>query len=800
VVKYRDIGRALLAPENERTLLRGNGKIPMIGIAVTPQPGSNYIEIADEFYRRVEGIKKDLPEDITTSLAIDNTRSIRTAILEVEETILLAFGLVVLVIFAFLRDWRTTLIPVLAIPISLIGGFFIMYAFDFSINILTLLGIVLATGLVVDDAIVVLENIYHKIEKGQDPIQAGHEGSREIVFAIISTTITLAAVFLPVIFLEGATGRLFREFGIVVAGTVVISALVSLTLTPMMSARFLSHKKKHGKFFDVTERFYVWLSESYERSLRRFMTKRWLAFGVMAVSFAAIYFVGGSLPSEIAPLEDKSRLQIRMTAPEGTSFEAMNAYIGEVLDVVDTMTEKTAIVAVTSPGFGASAINAGFVRLALVDPGERGKTQQDIADQLNKSLRDKSFARSFVIQEQTISTGGRAGLPVQLVVQAPNFEKLREQLPKFMEKVQQDPAFQTVDLDLKFTKPELGVEVDRAKAQSLGVSIRDIAETLQLYYSGQRYGYFIMDGKQYQVFGQAEREDRNDPLDLSAITVRNKYGDLVQLDNLVRTTDHSSPPQLYRYNRYVSATVSANPANGVSLGQGIERMQAVARETFDPSFSFALAGTSKEFMESSSSLMFAFLLALVLIYLILAAQFESFRDPLTIMFTVPLALAGALAALYLTNETLNIFSQIGIIVLIGIVTKNGILIVEFANQRRKELDLSISEAVIGAAAQRLRPILMTSLATMLGVLPIALALGAAAKSRVGMGIAIIGGLMFSLVLTLYVIPALYSYLAKKRVAKSTYSEPGVAAVLDVHKPVAGPVEEPVIALANHATS
>lgn len=765
VVKYRDIGRAVLAPENERTLLRGNGKIPMVGIAVTPQPGSNYIEIADEFYKRVDQIKKDLPDDITTKLAIDATKNIRTAIEEVEETIILAFLLVVIVIFAFLRDWRTTLIPVLAIPISLIGGFFIMYAFDFSINILTLLGIVLATGLVVDDAIVVLENIYHKIEKGQDPIEAGHEGSREIVFAIISTTITLAAVFLPVIFLEGVTGRLFREFGIVVAGTVIISAIVSLTLTPMMSARLLSNKKKHGKFFEVTERFYNRLTESYERSLRTFMTKRWLAFGVMAVSFGAIYLVGKGLPSELAPIEDKSRLQLQMTAPEGTSYESMNAYIGEVLDIVDTMTEKDAIVAVTAPGFGAASANSGFVRLSLLDPKERAKSQQTIADELNKALQKKSFAKSFVIQEQTISTGGRAGLPVQLVIQAPTFEKLREQLPKFMENVQSNPAFATVDLDLKFTKPELGVEVDRERAQALGVSIRDIAETLQLYYSGQRYGYFIMDGKQYQVFGQAEREDRNDPLDLSSITVRNKYGELVQLDNLVKTTDQSSPPQLYRYNRYVSATVSAQPANDVSLGQGIEKIQQIAKETFEPSFSFALAGTSKEFAESSSSLMFAFMLALVLIYLILAAQFESFRDPLTIMFTVPLALAGAISALAITSQTLNIFSEIGIIVLIGIVTKNGILIVEFANQRAKELKLSANEAVIGAAAQRLRPILMTSLATMLGVLPIALALGAAAKSRIGMGVAIIGGLMFSLVLTLYVIPALYSYLAKKKASK-----------------------------------
>jgi multidrug efflux pump len=482
----------------------------------------------------------------------------------------------------------------------------------------------------------------------------------------------------------------------------------------------------------------------------------------MAASFAMIYFVGKGIPSELAPLEDKSRFQISSTAPEGTSFEAMDSYMNELLNVVDTMKDKDAIISVTSPGFGAStSVNSGFIRLSLKDPEERTARQQQIVDRLSGQLKKMTFAKSFIIQEQTISTGGRAGLPVQFVIQAPNFEKLKEAIPRFMERAQGDPAFQVVDLDLKFTKPELTVEIDRARAQALGVSIRDIAEPLQLYYSGQRYGFFIKDGKQYQVIGQAERADRNDPLDLSSITIRNNRNEPVQLDNLVHLSDKSSPPQLYRYNRYVSATVSAQPAPGVTLGQGIEKMQQIAKETLDPSFSTALAGTSKEFAESSDSLFFAFGLALVLIYLILAAQFESFSDPLTIMLTVPLALAGATLALAVSGQTLNIFSEIGIIVLIGIVTKNGILIVEFANQRKKE-GLSVREAVTTAAAQRLRPILMTSLATVLGVLPIALALGAAAKSRVGMGVAIIGGLLFSLVLTLFVIPALYSYLSKDK--------------------------------------
>jgi multidrug efflux pump len=771
-VKLKDIGRAVLAPENERTLLRGKGKIPMVGIAVIPQPGANYIAIADEFYRRVENIKKELPEDLKLNLAIDATTSIRTAISEVEETILLAFILVVLVIFLFLRDWRTTLIPVIAIPISLIGGFFIMYLFGYSINILTLLAIVLSTGLVVDDAIVVLENIYQKIEKGIDPLRAGHEGAKEIVFAIISTTVTLAAVFLPVIFLQGVTGRLFREFGIVVAGTVIISAVVSLTLTPMMSARMLKHTTKHGKFFTISENFFVWLGESYERTLRMFMKHRWVALVVMLVTFGMIYFIGSKVPSELAPLEDKSRFQISSTAPEGTSFEAMNNYLGDLFDIIDTMPQIKAIIAVTSPGMGAGGVNSGFMRISLVPFDERTTTQQQIVDDLNPKLKQRSFARTFIIQEQTISTGGRAGLPVQFVLQAPNFQKLKEYLPKFMEKVQQNPKFQVSDLDLKFNKPELTIEIDRERARSLGLSVRDIAEALQLYYSGQRYGFFVMNGKQYQVIGQAERVDRNDPLDLRSLVIRNNVGEQIQLDNVIKVSDRSSPPQLYRYNRYVSATVSAQPAPGVTLGQGIDEMRKIAKETLDESFSTALAGTSKEFAESSDSLLFAFLLALVLIYLILAAQFESFSDPLTIMFTVPLALAGAVLALWASNETLNIFSQIGIIVLIGIVTKNGILIVEFANQKKKE-GLQLREAVIAAASQRLRPILMTSLATVLGVLPIALALGAAAKSRIGMGVAIIGGLMFSLVLTLFVIPALYTFLSREKKTDKKEHEPAL---------------------------
>ncbi|MBK8615181.1 MAG: efflux RND transporter permease subunit [Flavobacteriales bacterium] len=762
VVKLRDIGIAELKPENERSLLRGNGGVPQVAVAITPQPGSNYVAIADEFYKRVEQIKKDLPSDLRYNVALDTTIGIRSAISEVEETILIAFGLVVLIIFLFLRDWRTTLIPVLAIPISLIGAFFIMYIAGFSINILTLLAIVLATGIVVDDAIVVLENIYAKIEGGMDPMKAGHEGSKEITFAIISTTVTLAAVFLPVIFLSGLTGRLFREFGIVVAGSVLISAVVSLTLTPMMSARLLKHKTKQSRFFEVTERFFTRLGNGYERSLSAFLRRRWLAFVVMGLSGGLIWLAGVNIPSELAPNEDKSRFMVQSTAPEGTSFELMNAYLANIIEVVDTMPERQSLISVTAPGFGtASATNTGFVRVTLVQPDQRNKTQDELAKSVMGKVQRFNLAKSFVIQEPTIGGSRFVTLPVQYVIQAPDFERLRAIIPKFMEKASADKTFRVVDLNLKFNKPELNVEIDRDRARAMGVSMQDIAETLQLYFSGQRYGYFIMGGKQYQVIGQATRDNRDAPIDLKSAYVRNDKGELIQLDNLVRLSDRSTPPQLFRYNRYVSATVSADPAEGFTIGDGIAAMDRISKEVLDDSFSTSLAGVSKEFAESGSSLMFAFLLALVLIFLILAAQFESFVDPLVVMFTVPLALAGALFSLWVGGHTLNIFSQIGIIVLVGLVTKNGILIVEFANQR-KEQGLKKMDAVVDAAGKRFRPILMTSLATVLGALPIALGLGAAAKSRVPMGIAIIGGLMFALLLTLYVVPALYSYMSRER--------------------------------------
>lgn len=761
IVRFKDIGYAELGPENERTILKRDG-IPMVGVVLRPQPGSNNIAIVDEFYKRLEKIKKDVPKDIELGIGFDVTDYIRKSISEVRETFTVAFILVFCIIFAFLRDWRTTLIPILTIPISLVGTFFIMYISDFSINVLTLLGLVLAIGLVVDDTIVVLENIYKKIEDGKDPKKAGFEGSAEIFFAVISTTVALASVFLPVIFLQGLTGRLFREFGVVVAGSVIISAFVALTLTPMLCTQLLKKREKRSKWYMTTEKFFQWLNRSYSNTLESFMNRRWLAFPIIIVSIGLIYLLFRLVPSELAPYEDRNGFRIFSTAPEGSNYEYMDDYVDQMIDTLQTeIPELKAMISVTSPGFGASSsVNTAFFRGILVDADKRKRSQMEIVNDITPKVAKLTGARSFVSQDQSIGGGG-GGLPVQYVLQTTDLANLKEVLPKFVSMAQQDPHFVYVDVDLKFNKPQLTIEIDRAKARSLGVSVQDIAQTLSLALSGQRFGYFIMDGKQYQIIGQVSRFDRNRPADLKTLYVRNKQGNMISLDNLITMKEESTPPQLFRFDRYASATVSAQLAPGVTIGQGIKAMDQIKEKVLDERFATSLDGASAEFQESSNSLYFAFGFALILIYLVLAAQFESFLDPLIILFTVPLALAGALISLWYYHETLNIFSQIGIIMLIGLVTKNGILIVEFGNQKKAH-GLSIRESIIEAAKARFRPILMTSLSTILGILPIALALGAGSESRVSMGIAVIGGLVFSTILTLFVIPAIYTFMTDRK--------------------------------------
>ncbi|MEY3590759.1 MAG: hypothetical protein RLZZ466_1280 [Bacteroidota bacterium] len=762
-VRLSDIGEASLGPENEETLLRGNG-IPMISVALIPLPGSNYVAIADEFYKRLEQIKKDVPSDITLDVGMDQTKFIKKSILEVRETLMISFLLVVMIIYAFFRDWVIALRPLIDIPVSLIGAFFIMYLMGFTINVLSLLAIVLATGLVVDDGIVVTENIYKRIEKGMNKWQAALEGSKEIYFAVIATSITLAVVFLPIIFLEGFVGRLFREFGVVVSGAVLISAFVSLTLTPVLNVKLTrKNPTAHSWFYRLTEPFFNGLENTYQRLLTGFMQIKWVALVIIALCAGTIYFIGSNLQSELAPLEDRSQFRIQLTAPEGTSFDAMDNYITNVTEMVlDSIPERRMVFSLTAPGFvGTGNSNTGYLRIMLVDPNERKRSQSDIVKAVNKNIGKYNVGRGFVIEEQTISVNRRGGQPVAFVIQNNNFDKLTKALPEILEEARNSKILLNPDVDLKFNRPEVRVEIDRLKAAALGVSITDVSQTLQLAYSNRRMGYFTKDGKQYSVIGQVSRSERDDPGDMRLLFVKNNRGELISLDNLIITSETNSPPSIFHFNRYKSATVSAGVQPGYTIGDGINEMEKITKKVLDETYATALTGSSRDFKESSSNTAYAFLLALVLIFLILAAQFESFIDPLIIMFTVPLAIAGAVLSLWLFDHTLNIFSQIGMIMLIGLVTKNGILIVEFANQNQLR-GMNRVDAVIYASGQRLRPILMTSLAMALGALPLALSLGAAATSRIPLGVVIVGGVTFSLILTLFVIPAMYGYLSRPK--------------------------------------
>ncbi|MEX1202539.1 MAG: efflux RND transporter permease subunit [Ferruginibacter sp.] len=761
-IRLKDIGEAVLGPENEESVLKESG-VPMIAIAVIPQPGTNYIAISDDVQKRLDEIKKELPKDIRLEVSSDQTINIRKSISEVKETLIISFTLVVIIIFLFFRDWLIAIRPLIDIPISLIGAFFIMYISGFTINVLTLLAIVLATGLVVDDGIVVTENIYKKMEAGMNKWKAAREGSKEIYFAVIATSITLAVVFLPIVFLEGFVGRLFREFGIVVASAVLISAFVSLTLTPVLNV-YLSRKTfKHSKFYLATEPFFTGMEHGYQKLLQGFMKVRWVAIPIILACFAIIFFIGIKLPSELAPMEDKSQFRLQVSAPEGTSYDAMDKYMDKIINFLnDSIKEKKYMTSMTAPGFtGSGSANSGFVRVALVDPKERTKSQQEIVSWVNKSVAKFNDGRSFAIQEQTIQVTRRSGQPIQFVLQNTDNNKLKEALPRMLEAASKSTVLQGVDADLKFNKPEIRIRIDRLKASELGVSVQDISQTLQLALSNQRLGYFTKEGKQYSVLGQVERIDRDDPNDLKTIFVTNVRGESISLINLLNITEDVTPPTLYHFNRYRSATISSGLADGKTVGDGIKEIQAIADSVLDNTFTTSLSGTSRDYADSSGNTYFAFLLALVLIFLVLAAQFESFIDPFTIMVTVPLAIAGAVLSLWLFNQTINIFSQIGMIMLIGLVTKNGILIVEFANKIQLQ-GVNKVQAVIEASTTRLRPILMTSLAMSLGALPLALSLGDASTSRIPLGIVIVGGIMFSLLLTLFIVPAVYSFLSTKK--------------------------------------
>ncbi len=756
VIRFSDVGQAELSPRDIKSYMKMNG-IPMVGVAVTPQPGANHINIANAVYERMKTMEKDLPEDVHYEYGFDNTKYIRASINEVKSTLFEAFALVILIIFLFLRDWRVTLIPCLVIPVSIVGSFFVMYLMGFSINVLSMLAVVLSVGLVVDDAIVMTENIYNRIEKGMTPFQAGIEGSKEILFAVISTSITLLCVFIPIVFMEGQTGRLFREFAFVIAGAVVISTFAALTFTPMLSTKILVKREKQSWFYNWTEPFFEGMNRGYSKSLDFILRNRWIALVLMIAAIGGCVWMWTATPSEMAPMEDRSQVTVRTQGPEGVTYEYMRDYTERINDIVDSIMPDAKFVTARVQSGG------GNIQITLKDIADRDYTQMEVFDKLSAAVRKENDARSFV-QQQSSFGGGRGGMPVRYVLQATNIEKLQDVLPTFLQKVNDNPAFQMADADLKFSKPEVRISINREKANLLGVSTRDIAQTLQWGLSGQRMGYLYMNGKQYDIIGEINRQQRNTTQNLKSIYMRAGGGDMIQMENLVDLKEDIAPPKLYRYNRFVSATISAGLGNGYTLGQALDEMDKIAKETLDDTFRTALTGESKDFRESSNSLLFAFGLALLLIYLILAAQFESFKDPIIVMLTVPLAVCGALIFIRAGGQTMNIFSEIGIIMLVGLVAKNGILIVEFANQKQ-DAGIDKATAIRQAAVQRLRPILMTSISTVLGLLPLMFAHGEGSAGRIAMGTAVVGGMLISTFFTMYVVPAIYTYISTARKKK-----------------------------------
>ena len=782
MVRLSDVASIELGPENLEASWKYNGGYA-VGLAVIPQPGANYIRIADEFNKRLAEIQKDNKSDIQFKLIVDNTKNVRRSLAEVEETLIISFGLVVLVVFFFFRNWLIAIRPLIDIPISLIATFFVMYICGFTINVLTLLGIVLATGLVVDDGIVVTENIFRKLEQGLPIRKAALEGSKEIFFAVISTSLTLAVVFLPVIFLQGFVGSLFREFGIVVASAVLISAFVSLTITPVLNVYLTRKKAGHGWFYDKTEPFFTGMENGYTNILKGFMRVRWVAWIVVLACGLLIWLASKNLQSEIAPMEDRSSVRFTVSTPEGSSFLYTQSVSDQIVNFLNDSIPERDFVFNAVPTFGGlGGTNSSIARIGLTDPDQRNRSQDQIAKMLNKKMAKFNNARVFGIQEQTISVGlaSRNSLPVQFVIQNIDFTKIKKALPKFLEAARNDKTFQSVDVNLKFNKPEILMTFDRIKIKDLSLTTQDVVSAVQGAFGGRRLAYFTMNGRQYQVIAQVERNERLKPTDIENLYVTNSKGERIPLSAVVKLEESSNPATLYHFNRLKSATVQASLAEGKTIGDGVIAMRAIAGKVLDNSFQTALNGPSRDFAESSSNTTFAFGLALALIYLLLAAQFESFKDPFTIMLTVPLALAGALGCLWFFGQTINIFSQIGMIMLIGLVTKNGILIVEFANHKRME-GLSRFDAVVEAASQRLRPILMTSLATSLGALPIALSLGAASTSRVPLGTVVVGGILFSLILTLLVIPAIYTFISSdKYVTEESKLEAEIDAPLETH--------------------
>jgi len=757
-VRLRDVGTARLGALDERSIIRVNGN-PAVGLGIVKQSTANTLSVAQAVKGELGRITGDLPEGMKLQVAFDSSIFIERSIDAVYTTMLEAVALVVAVIFVFLRSIRSTLIPFVTIPVSLIGSFFFLYLLGFSINVLTLLGVVLAIGLVVDDAIVVLENCHRHLEMGKPPAQAAADGSREIAFAVVAMSLTLTAVFAPVAFVPGNTGKLFAEFALTVASAVAVSGFVALTLTPMMCSKVLRAHQQHGGLYQAMERFFNAMTNGYRRSVAAALRLWWLVLLVFGVIIGASLLLLGALKEELSPSEDRGFFLSLVLAPEGASMDYTNDNVREVERIYRDVPEIRTTFAVVAPGLERpSPVNTGitFSQLKLWDQRERK------AQEITASIAPRLFALpgvlAFPINPPSLGQSFR-NPPLQYVVQANSYEALDEMVTKLVAKARESRAIANPDSDLRLNKPQLSVEIDREKAAALGIDVETIGRTLETLLGGRQVTRFKRGGKQYDVVVQLEAKDRNTPADLTAIYVRAGDGTLVQLANLVRVSETVAAKELNHFNRQRAAIISANIAPGYTLGEALEYMDRAAAEVLPPSARTELDGVSREFRESGASLIFAFALALVFIYLMLSAQFESFVSPFVIILTVPLAALGALLALLLTGGTLNVYSKVGLVMLIGLITKHGILIVEFANQLR-ERGMERAEAVIEAASLRLRPILMTTGAMVLGAVPLALATGAGAEARQPIGWVIVGGLLVGTLFTLYVIPTAYLLLAR----------------------------------------
>ncbi len=747
LVKLKDLGRVELGPEDERSALRYKGT-PAVAIGVIRQSKSNIIEVADAIRAELPRIQQSLPPGVTINTGFDQSIFVKRSIQEAEETLLIAAGLVVIIIFVFLRNLRATLIPAFAIPTSIIAAFAVMYFLGFSINNFTLLALTLAIGIVVDDAIIVLENAYrHQEELGESPEEAAVNGTREIAFAVIATTISLVAVFTPLAFLKGSTGRLFNEFGIAVAGSVIISGFVALTLTPMLCAKILRVPPRHGRLYRALEDGFNRLASGYARGLRLALAHRWIVVAVTLLITAGAVLVFRSLKREFVPPEDRGWFFSFIIAPEGSSL----AYTDEYQRRAEAIQAKTegirSYFSVVNIGEGVSR---GIIFTNLDDWSERERSVQEIIGEVQAQYFGIPGVFAFANNPPAFGWGS----PVNFVIQHPEFDSLVRGNDTLLARARQIPGLVNVDSDLRVNKPQLTVRFDRDRAEDLGVPVGDVATTLQVLLGGSEVSTFTRANKQYDVIVQLDPRARATPSDMTGLYLRGRGGELVKLEALASVEEETGPRELNHFNRVRSSTLTAGLAPGFTLGEALDSLGRIADEVLPRGSSTALAGESRELEESGASLYFAFVLALVVVFMVLASQFESLVHPFTVLLAVPLAVTGANFTLKLAGSTINVYSQIGMILLIGLVTKNSILLVEYINQL-KEQGLSTLDAALEAGRIRLRPILMTSVATVMGALPIALGLGAGSLSRRPLGYAIVGGLVFSTLLTLFVVPAVY---------------------------------------------